>query len=162
MENRKKVSLTEIYPIIKEKIDNGGSVQIPITGTSMLPLLLRDRDSVELVRCESPKKGDIIFYRRDNGQFVLHRIIDTDENGYVLCGDNQWYREKGIRDHNIIAVVTSITRKGRTFSVKNLPYRMYSKIWIAVLPMRKHILNISRKPKHLLKKILVKLGLIKE
>ena len=33
---KKNISLSELYPIIKEKIENGGTVQIPITGTSMI------------------------------------------------------------------------------------------------------------------------------
>ena len=132
MENtqKQKVALKEIYPMIKEKIDNGGTVKLPITGTSMLPLLVWGRDSVDIIKCENPKKGDIIFYLRDNGQFVLHRIVGVDEKGYILCGDNQWRLEYGIRNSNIIAVVTSITRKGKTFEVTNLPYIIYSKLWI--------------------------------
>ena len=111
METKKqKINLIEIYPIIKEKIDNGGTVQLPITGKSMRPLLVWGRDTVEIVKCDNPKKGDIIFYLRDNGQFVLHRIIGTDENGYVLCGDNQWVKEYGIKDHNIVAVVACYRR----------------------------------------------------
>ncbi len=161
MENtqKQKVALQEIYPMIKEKIDNGGTVKLPITGTSMLPLLVWGRDTVDIIKCENPKKGDIIFYLRDNGQFVLHRIVGLDENGYILCGDNQWHKEYNIKDKNIIAVVTSITRKGKTFEVTNLPYRIYSNLWMAVLPMRKCILTISRKPKYYLKKIIIKLGL---
>ena len=161
MENtqKQKIAIKEIYPMIKEKIDNGGTVKLPITGTSMLPLLVWGRDTVDIIKCENPKKGDIIFYLRDNGQFVLHRIVGVDEEGYVLCGDNQWRLERGIRDHNIIAVVTSITRKGKTFEVTSLPYRIYSKVWMVLIPFRKLILDLSRKPKYYLKKILVKLGL---
>lgn len=160
METKKqKINLIEIYPIIKEKIDNGGTVQLPITGKSMRPLLVWGRDTVEIVKCENPKKGDIIFYLRDNGQFVLHRIIGTDENGYILCGDNQWVKEYGIKDHNIIAVVRSITRKGKVIQVTNVPYRIYSNVWIAMMPVRKPILLFSRKVKPVLKKILLKLGL---
>lgn len=156
---KKKINLIEIYPIIKEKIDNGGTVRLPITGISMRPLLVWDRDSVEIVKCDNPKKGDIIFYLRDNGKFVLHRIIGTDENGYILCGDNQWVKEYGIKDHNIIAVVSSITRNGKTFNVTNIPYRIYSSIWIMLMPVRKPILRFSRKVKPVLKKIILKLGL---
>ncbi len=161
MENKKKVAIEELYPIIKEKIDNDGNVKLPITGTSMLPLLVWGRDTVDLVKCENPKKGDIIFYRRENGQFVLHRIVGKDDGGYVLCGDNQWHKETGIKDHNIIAVVTSITRKGKTFAVTKLSYRIYSKLWMMVLPFRKIILALFRKPKYYLKKILVKLKIMK-
>lgn len=156
---KQKINLIEIYPIIKEKIDNGGTVQLPITGRSMRPLLVWGRDTVEIVKCENPKKGDIIFYLRDNGQFVLHRIVGTDEKGYVLCGDNQWVKEYGIKDHNIIAVVSSITRKGKMFDVTNVLYRIYSSLWMALIPARKPILQIGRKIKTVLKKIIVGLGL---
>ena len=149
--NKKTVSLNEIYPIIKEKIESGGTVQLPITGTSMLPLLVWGRDSVELCKCEDAQKGDIIFYLRNDGHFVLHRIVGKDQNGYILCGDNQWVKEYGIKNHNIIAVVKSITRKGKKFDISRLLYRNYSKIWVSILPLRKYILIPSRKIKGLFK-----------
>ena len=160
METKKqKINLIEIYPIIKEKIDNGGTVKLPITGKSMRPLLVWGRDTVEIVKCDKAKKGDIIFYLRDNGQFVLHRIIGTDENGYILCGDNQWVKEHGIQDRHIIAVVSVIERKGKVFAVTNIPYRIYSSVWMAMMPVRKPILRFTRKVKPVLKKIILKLGL---
>lgn len=159
--NKQKISLIEIYPIIKEKIENGGTVHLPITGVSMRPLLVWGRDTVEIVKCENPKKGDIIFYLRDSGQFVLHRIIGTDEKGYVLCGDNQWVKEYGVEDRHIIAVVKSITRNGKKFDVTNIPYRIYSSLWILAMPVRKYILRVTRKLKYWAKRLLVKLGLIK-
>ncbi len=143
--NKKTISLNEIYPVIKEQIESGGTVQLPITGTSMIPLLVWGRDSVHLQKCENAKKGDIIFYRRDNGQFVLHRIIGKDGNGYILCGDNQWVKEYGIKNHNIIAVVTEITRKGKKFGVEKKSYKLYSKLWTAVLPLRRYFLFIIRR-----------------
>lgn len=149
--NKKTISLEEIEPIIKEKIENGGTVQLPITGTSMLPLLVWGRDSVEIIKCESAKKGDIIFYRRDDSHFVLHRIIGKDENGYILCGDNQWVKEYGIQDRHIIAVVKSIERKGKKFDISKLSYRIYSKIWVWILPFRRYVLVLSRKIKGLFK-----------
>lgn len=147
--NKKKISLNEIYPIIKEKLDNDGTVQLPITGTSMNPLLYWNRDSVELQKCENPQKYDIVFYRRDNGQFVLHRIVGNDKNGFVLCGDNQVKKEYGITEKHIIAVVKSITRKDKTFSVNKSSYRFYVKLWTLILPLRNLILVPMRKLKGL-------------
>ncbi|MBR2454753.1 MAG: S24/S26 family peptidase [Clostridia bacterium] len=149
--NKKKISLDEIYPIIKEKIENGGTVQLPITGTSMLPLFVWGRDTVELTKCENPQKYDIIFYRRDDGHFVLHRIVGKDENGFILCGDNQVNKEYGITEKHIIAVVKSITRKGKTFSVDKFSYKLYVKLWTLILPFRNIILVPLRKIKGLLK-----------
>lgn len=149
--NKKKISLDEIYPVIKEKLQNGGTVQLPITGTSMLPLLVWGRDTVELVKCENAKKYDIIFYRRDDGHFVLHRIVGKNENGYILCGDNQVKKEYGIQDNHIIAVVKSITRKGKNFSVCKTSYMLYVKLWTLILPFRNIILVPIRKIKGLFK-----------
>lgn len=153
MENsiKKKISLDEIYPVIKEKIDIGGTVQLPITGTSMLPLLVWGRDTVELTKCENPQKYDIIFYRRDDGAFVLHRIVGKNENGFILCGDNQVQKEYGITDKHIIAVVKSITRKGKIFNVDKFSYKFYVKLWTLILPFRNIILIPMRKIKGLLK-----------
>ena len=149
--NKKKISLDEIYPIIKEKIETGGTVQLPITGTSMNPLLYWGRDTVELVKCDNPRKYDIIFYRRDDGHFVLHRIVGKDQNCYILCGDNQVKKEYGIQKKHIIAVVKSITRKGKTFSVDNFLYKLYVILWTLILPLRNLILVPIRKIKGLLK-----------
>lgn len=149
--NKKKISLDEIYPVIKEKIQNGGTVQLPITGTSMNPLLYWGRDTVELTKCENPQKYDIIFYRRDDGHFVLHRIVGKNENGFILCGDNQIKKEYGITENHIIAVVKSITRKDKTFSVDKASYMLYVKLWTLILPLRNLILVPMRKIKGLLK-----------
>jgi hypothetical protein len=154
MKNPKKlvVSLNELYPIMKEQLESGGTVQLPITGTSMLPLLVWGRDSVELIKADSYNIGDIIFYRRDDGHFVLHRIVGKDDKGYVLCGDNQWIKETGILDHHIIAVVKSITRNKKRIDVNNFTYKLYSKIWVAILHYRRFILIPMRKIKGLLNK----------
>lgn len=141
-EKVKKVALKELYPIIKEQLESGRTVTLPITGTSMLPLLVAGRDSVILSSVKKPNINDIIFYRRNNGQFVLHRIIGVDENGYILCGDNQWVKEYGIHDHNIIGVVTEINRDGKTFNINNDKYIKYYKRWLKLFPIRKPLIKI--------------------
>ena len=144
-ENKKRISLEELYPAIKESLDTGGTVELPITGTSMLPLLVQGRDTVLIKKADTVKKGDIIFYRRDDGHFVLHRIVGKDEKGYILCGDNQWKKEYGILERHIIAVVKTVNRKGKDIKTDNFGYMLYSSLWMLVLPIRKYILYISRK-----------------
>ena len=47
----------------------------------MFPLLKDNRDSFKLEKITSkPKKKDIVLYKRDNGQYVLHRIIKEKDN----------------------------------------------------------------------------------
>ena len=76
---------------------------------------------------------------------MLHRKVGEDENGYVMCGDNQWVREHGITDKNIIGEVAFITRKGKTFSVSSRRYRLYVKLWKFLFPVRKYIVKIRGK-----------------
>lgn len=141
-ENVKKVALEEIYPVIKEQLESGGTVRLPITGTSMLPLLVQGRYFVTLSRAENVKINDIIFYRRDNGAFVLHRIIGIDDKGYILCGDNQWVKEFGITDKNIIGVVTVINRDGKDIGVDDEKYVKYCNRWLKLFPIRKPLVKL--------------------
>lgn len=144
-DNIKKVSLAELEPVIREKLNNGGTVQIPITGTSMLPLLVQGRDSVILSPAEKVFVGDIIFYKRDDGHFVLHRVIDIKNDEYILCGDNQWKKEYGITDKHIIGVVTEIIRDGKNIKTDDADYIKYCKRWAKTMPIRKPLVKISSK-----------------
>ena len=144
-ENKKSVALEELEPIIREKLNSGGTVQIPITGTSMLPLLVQGRDSVILAPADEVNIGDIIFYKRDDGHFVLHRIIGKNENGYILCGDNQWVKEYGITDQHIIGVVIEIILDGKSIKVDNEKYLKYCTHWNKLMPIRKPlVLTMSK------------------
>ena len=89
--------------------------------------------------------GDIIFYRRDDGHFVLHRIVGIDENGFILCGDNQTDLEKGITDKNVIAKVIEIHRAEKIIDVNDKKYIKRVNFWIKALPHRRYPLVIMRK-----------------
>ena len=146
MENKKKrISLDEIYPAIKETLESGGTVELPITGTSMFPLLRAGRDTVIIKMADGYSVGDIIFYRRDDGHFVLHRIVGIDENGFILCGDNQTDLEKGITDKNVIAKVIEIHRAEKIIDVNDKKYIKRVNFWIKSLPHRRYPLVIMRK-----------------
>lgn len=145
---KKKIKLEEIMPTVEEKLASGGTVKIGITGTSMLPLLVWGRDKVVLKKAEKRlKKHDIPLYRRSDGTFVLHRIIAVNDGFYTMCGDNQWVKEDGITDAQIIGVVCEIERKGKIISTESLKYKFYCQIWYALFPVRKYIVKIRGKLK---------------
>lgn len=124
-ENNKKVELSEMLPIILEKLEAGGDVVIPVTGTSMRPLLKTGRDSVVL--CSPPNKlnkNDIPLYRRSDGHFVLHRVVGEDKNGYILCGDNQTEKEYGIKHSQIIGVLKYIDRNGKRLPIDSFRFKL--------------------------------------
>ena len=138
MYSNKKVELSALEPIITEKLANGGSVVIPITGTSMLPLLRQGKDSVELRRAEGRlSKYDIPLYKRENGEFVLHRVVGFDGDKYIMCGDNQVTPEYGIGDENIIGVVSAIYREDERVETDDARYVKYYKKRVASGKIRK-------------------------
>lgn len=122
------IKLEELYPVIAEKLKSGGSVTFKPHGISMLPLIRQGVDSITIERPDKrPTVGDVIFYRRTNGQFVLHRIIGVDKAGYVLCGDNQWVKEHGITENQIIGVMTALLRDDEAVKMDNPQYIRYVK-----------------------------------
>ena len=108
-----------MLPFIEEAFNRGLDFQIPITGTSMNPLLYQNRDFVRIVKPQLPLKlGDIPLYRRNDGAFVLHRVVAIKDNGeYVMCGDNQFILEYGITDKNIIGVAKTLIIDGKEIDV---------------------------------------------
>ena len=150
-----KVTMEELLPFIEEAFDNNKTFTIPISGTSMLPLLVQGRDTVTIKKIESPLSvGDLPLYRRKDGAFVLHRIIKVNNDGtYILCGDNQFIKETGITDNEMIGVVTDITRDGKNFSVTNKKYQRYVERGITFFIFRYPL----RRLRYLLHKIKVKI-----
>ncbi len=128
MSDKVKLSLEDAFFIIDEKIKNGGEITFSPKGVSMLPLIRPDFDSVVLKKAEGPlKKGDIAFYRRDNGKFVLHRVVGVEDGSYRMCGDNQGFVEKKVEDRLIIAVVKDVLRDGKAVDFNCFGYRLYLK-----------------------------------
>ena len=138
------LDMKDIYEIIKIAFDNNQSAVFKVRGMSMFPLLRDRRDSVRLEKITSaPKKRDIILYKRDNGQFVLHRIVKVKNNLYTLVGDNQGIKEYPIREDQILGVVSSIIRKGKEIDLKKSKmYKIYSVLWCSNIFIRRVILKI--------------------
>ncbi len=134
----KNVCLAEMYPLMQEILQNDGSFSLTITGTSMYPFIVGGRDKVTL----SPivkrlRKNDLPLYRRENGAFVLHRIVKVEKDGtYTCCGDHQWQLEKGLRQEQMIALATAYVRKGKVLTNRNILYRAYRTVWTWVLKYR--------------------------
>ena len=127
----KDVAIDDVINIIVEKLNNGGTVTFTPKGKSMLPMLSDGEDVVVLSKPEGRLHlFDIPFYKRSNGTYVLHRIVNFDSDGsYVLCGDNQFELEHGIKDSDIIGVVTAFYRKGKAYKVSSFSYRVYINFW---------------------------------
>lgn len=123
--------LSELENVIREVLESGGEFSLVTAGTSMLPLLRNRKDTVVLAKHEGRLcKYDIPLYKRDSGQFTLHRVLKVKNDEYYICGDNQLVIEKGITDKHVIAVVKRIVRNGKTIDLQNsFAYKIYVFFW---------------------------------
>ena len=127
------LEMKEIWELAEPVVSSGGEFRFFHKGTSMNPLLRQGIDSVVIVSPENLKKNDIALYKRANGQFVMHRIIKIKKDEYIMCGDNQYEHEHGIKKENILAKVKGIYRGDTYFEVDNRDYKKY----VRKLPIRR-------------------------
>ena len=128
-----------MLPLITEAVESGGVFTLYPKGDSMKPLLRQGLDGVQLCSPEGAGVSDIVLFRRDNGEFVIHRIVDKNREGFVFCGDNQCVLEGGIKSEQFIAKVCAIVRDGKTTPTDHPEYLAY----VASLPARRR--RIRRK-----------------
>lgn len=127
--NEYKTSMEELMPLFMERLAAGQKVRFSPRGVSMLPMLRQGRDCVILSPVpEKLNKFDLPLYRRDNGKYVLHRVVGVGDT-YVCIGDNQFDFEQGLRHDQMIAVVTAFCRDGKEYSVRDPRYWLYCRIW---------------------------------
>ncbi len=177
-----QVSLEQLSPIMLDCLAAGQELVLTVTGDSMSPFLRHRRDRVVLVKPADPttlQVGDVPLYRRKNGQFVLHRIVERDDGNkrrrygekktlpsmhssspltYTMCGDAQTQYEPNIQPTQIVAVAVAFLRKGKRWDCRSTAYRRRSLRWHRLMPMRPYLVWLY----HFSARVCRKLGITKE
>ena len=154
MTNQVNVKFSQLFPVILEKMQEGASYQFTAFGNSMKPYIKGGIDCVTLspIVCDI-KKNDIVFYRREDGSFVLHRIIKVlPDHTYLLCGDNQFNLEPGITREQIFSILSNIERNGKSRSLHSL----FSRLWCGMLPVRRLYLHVKSSTVFQIRKLIQK------
>lgn len=121
-----KIHLSEMLPVIEEMLSVDGRVTFIPEGISMRPVIVGGRDSVTIKKPEGRlQKYDACLYRRGNGDLVLHRVVKVMPHNYVMSGDNQFGKEKGIKDEQIIGVLVSVNKNGREIECGSFFFKLY-------------------------------------
>ena len=97
------------------------------------------------------KKYDLPLYQRDNGQFVLHRIVKVGQT-YTCIGDNQYIYETGVRHDQMIGLVTGFYRGEKFYKVNSLSHRLYRCLWHRSRWLRPRVRAVISKVKRCIKK----------
>ncbi len=136
--SKKRVKTSDFFAVVLEALDSGSRVAFTPRGRSMTPTLRDARDVVYLTRATNPTRYDVVLYRRDSGQYVLHRIVGVASDGtFVLCGDGQTALERGIRREQILAKVAAFKRGALDVDCEtSRSFRLYSRFWVASRSLR--------------------------
>lgn len=136
MENRERLlNAEEAAQRFEPVLAAGGEVTLAVTGNSMRPFLCQGRDRVHLkAPARPPRRGDILFFRRSTGEWVLHRVLHRTAEGYAVSGDAQLWVETVNREQ-VVAVVTAVEREGRRLSVGDPRLRVESALRMAARPV---------------------------
>lgn len=149
------VDLNELYPLIKEVIDEGGTFRLFPRGISMEPLLHAGDDSVLLGEAKDIECGDVLFYQRESGQYVIHRLIEKRKGTFTMCGDHQKNLEFGILPSQVLAKMVGYYKKDVYYDMTDSDYLDYTKKMLKRFRFyRKNpaIYKVLKKIKHLFKK----------
>lgn len=131
--------MDDLMPVLLETLNAGKQVQLSPRGTSMLPMIRQGDDRVVLAPVsDAPEKYDVALYRSDNGQYMLHRIVEVSDT-FTFMGDSRFASETGIRKEQIIGVMTGFYRGENYYSAKHRGYRLYCVLWHGTRPVRHFI-----------------------
>lgn len=140
------IYIAEYDELIREVLSSGGEFRLYPHGTSMLPLIRQGADSVALRSLDRPpRKYDILFYQRQDGSYILHRVKAVTDKGLILWGDNHTMLEYGVTEAMIIGCAARIFRGEKELNCQSIPYRAYLWLWqfkairSLVLPVAYHL-----------------------
>lgn len=100
----------------KTELDKSGEIAFVPRGNSMWPTLKNRGQSVVVAKkTERLKRFDVALYVRHGKEdsFVLHRVMEQTDGGYIICGDSQFTLERVPED--AVFGVMSGYYKGKKF-----------------------------------------------
>lgn len=142
----KTVDTNQYVSLLRKLTEQGKEVSLLISGNSMSPFLVHQRDYIYFKTPDRKlKKGDMVFYQRKNGQYVMHRIYKVKPDGYYMVGDAQMEIEGPIKETQIFAIIAKVMRKGKWIGPGDFWWEFFEHVWICVVPARGMIRKIYGK-----------------
>jgi len=137
----------ELIPLLTEAVlCRGARARLTVTGSSMWPIV-RHGDVVEIsaVGDRPVAMDDLLLARRDNGDYVLHRVVQVSSDGGIyLLGDAQTLREGPLRREQCIAVVVAAWRGDHPLPLTHPLIRLTVRLWRWLTPCRPVLLLVLR------------------
>ena len=137
------VDTNEYVSVLREIAESGKVVSLRISGGSMTPFLAHGRDYIYYTKPDRElRRGDMVFYQRQNGQYVMHRIYKKKADGYYIVGDAQAEIEGPIAESQIFARIVKVKRKDRLLQPGDFWWEFFEHVWIRIVPLRMPIVRL--------------------
>ena len=132
---------------IRQLVAEGISTTITVKGNSMNPFIVDGRDRITLgpFKDNELRRGCVALVRDIRGEYLVHRVIARDGDMVTLLGDGNVRGTEKAHVSDVIALMRSVERKGRTVSVEGFVWRSYSWLWMLLEPVRRWPLALWRK-----------------
>ena len=140
-----EVDTREYVAVLKEMVEQGLEVSMTISGTSMEPFLPHNRDKIYFRKPDGTiKKGDLVFYQRESGAYVMHRVMKVKRQQYYMAGDHQTFLEGPIEKKQIFAKVVSVEKDGVWLTEEDKLWKFYAIWWRRLFWVRKVANKLKR------------------
>ena len=131
-------------------VKSGVSVTFPVNGRSMLPFIVGGRDSVILEKPKELRRGDVVLAlvktNSPEKHYVVHRIVSLNGEHVVLMGDGNLALREYCDVSDVCAKVICVVKpNGKKYAMAAWRFRIATKIWYILLPIRRYLLRIYRK-----------------
>lgn len=146
-----EIMMEDIRHLLAEQ--PGRTITIVVMGYSMRPFLEHRRDSVVLTEPHDIKVGDPVLAKVTAGKYVFHRIIKMEGEHLTLMGDGNARGTEECDLKDVIASTAALVRKGHHYLPTGRAWRIYSRVWVPLRPLRRWLL-LPYRAYHKIKRIL--------
>ena len=138
--------------IIADLLKEGRTVKIQGRGNSMRPYLVHERDYIivqgipsngEDVRKAEIVKGAVVLAEIAPKKYVLHRIVNIDDEKVTLLGDGN-YTPEFCHANDVLGIARAFIRRGRNKEerVDSSVYKLYTFFWTRTRFIRRYLLKL--------------------
>ena len=121
-------------------------VVLPVRGYSMLPFIIGDVNSVELVKPEKVEVGDVVLAWINDCRYVVHRVIKVDGDNVQLMGDGNLGGDEHCKISDVAAKAEYVVSPNGKRKYLYSPGQIRaSRLWWKIKPVRRWILAIYRR-----------------
>lgn len=132
------LSMEALVELIKAVTEKGKPFRVQALGFSMYPFI-RNKDYITISPLNShhPRLGDVVaFIQPKTRKLIVHRIIESKGDHYLIKGDNTPAPDGLIPKANILGYVASVDKDGKLIRFGS----GFEKVFVALLS-RKNLLR---------------------